>query len=54
MTSSIPSPRFKKGDQVQLRSDRSKVGVVIRSPTPPGPMAQNRETGQMATERRAH
>ena len=32
MTSSIPSPRFKKGDQVQLRSDRSKVGVVIRSP----------------------
>ena len=32
MTSSIPVPRFEKGDQVQLRSDRSKVGIVIRSP----------------------
>ena len=33
MTSSIPTPRFKQDDQVQLRSDRSKVGRVIRSPT---------------------
>ena len=32
MTSSIPPPHFEKDDQVQLRSDRSKVGIVIRSP----------------------
>ena len=32
MTSSVPTPRFEQDDQVQLRSDRSKVGVVIRSP----------------------
>lgn len=28
----ISVPRFEKGDQVQLRSARSKVGVVMRSP----------------------
>ena len=32
MTSPVPPPRFKKNDQIQLRSDRSKVGVVIRPP----------------------
>ena len=32
MTSSIPTPRFTQDDQVQLRSDRSKVGRVIRPP----------------------
>ena len=33
MTSPVPPPRFEKDDQVQLRSDRSKVGLVIRAPT---------------------
>lgn len=30
MTSSIPAPRFAQDDQVQLRSDRSKVGRILR------------------------
>ena len=33
MTSPIPPPTYEKDDHVQLRSDRSKVGAVIRSPT---------------------
>ena len=32
MTSPIPPPRFAKDNQVQLRSDRSKVGRVLRPP----------------------
>lgn len=32
MTSSVPPPRFEKDDQVQLRSDRSRVGHIIRAP----------------------
>lgn len=33
MTSSVPPPRFTKDDLVQFRSDRSKVGRVVRAPT---------------------
>lgn len=32
MTLPFPPPRFEKGDQVQQRSDRSKVGLIIRPP----------------------
>ena len=33
MTSPIPPPRFEQDDQLQLISDRSRVGQVIRPPT---------------------